>query len=282
MPDDSQELLARFQHGDATAADAIFARYTSRLLALARSRLSPKLARRIDADDVVQSTYRSFFIRARQGEFVAEHEGDLWRLLATITLHKVGRQAEHHNAAKRSLEREIASPIDERSCLTELADREPSAADVVAAAEELHWLMRQFEPCAREALQLRLQQLTAEEIATQLDRSERTIRRWLVEARELLMARWADQQRGPLEADQGKSSSAFLRSAANCVAAPLRHTNYRLERLIGSGGMAKVYVARQLDTNRRVAIKVLRKRLRSRPKLVERFVREAQLVAMAA
>ena len=99
MPDDSRELLVRYQRGDPTAAEAIFARYANRLLALARSRLSPKLARRVDADDVVQSTYRSFFVR-RRGEFVAEGEGDLWRLLATITLHKLGRQAQRHRVLR--------------------------------------------------------------------------------------------------------------------------------------------------------------------------------------
>ena len=67
MPEDSRELLSRFQEGDAAAAEAIFARYANRLLALARSRLSSKLARRIDADDVVQSTFRSFFaVRGRE------------------------------------------------------------------------------------------------------------------------------------------------------------------------------------------------------------------------
>ena len=106
MQDDSRKLLIRYQQGDGSAANAIFDRYAGRLLALARSRLSPKLARRVDADDVVQSTYRSFFVRAREGQFVAEHEGDLWRLLATMTLHKLGRQAQRQRAAKRALSRE--------------------------------------------------------------------------------------------------------------------------------------------------------------------------------
>ena len=279
MPEESRELLVRYQQGDTTAADAIFDRYTSRLMALARSRLSPKLARRVDADDIVQSTYRSFFVHAREGEFVAEHDGDLWRLLATMTLHKLGRQAKRHRAAKRSLEREATGVPDAPDRLGQLADREPSAADVVAAAEELHWLMSQFDPIQREALQLRLHDQTAEEIAATIGRSERTVRRWLVEARELLTQRWAEQQRGSHDDNRSKSTFPRTPPIATSVVATLRHADYHLEALIGSGGMSKVYAATHRASGNRVAIKVLRKRLRSRPHLVERFLLEAELVA---
>lgn len=278
MPNDSPDLLTRYQQGDAAAADAIVARYTKRLLALARSRLSPKLARRIDADDVLQSTYRSFFVHAKEGEIVASADGDLWQLLASITLHKLGRQSQRHLAKKRSLRREADRQSDSGDSMANVADREPSPADVIATLEELHWLMTQFEPIQREALQLRLQEMTAVEIAATIGRSERTVRRWLVEARELLVNRWARQNLA-----DGAQSNAEARAAyANCVGgdvqAPLRHSDYHLDALIGSGGMSKVYAATQKSTHRRVAIKVLRKRLRSRPHLVGRFVREAQIV----
>ena len=101
-----------------------------------------------------------------------------------MTLHKLGRHAKRHRAAKRSINREATGQTDGLDWLGQLADREPSAADVVAAAEELQWLMSQFDPVQRQALELRFQDLTAEEIAATIGRSERTIRRWLVEARE--------------------------------------------------------------------------------------------------
>jgi len=277
MLEDSRELLIRYQQGEATAANAIFDRYAGRLLALARSRLSSKLSRRVDADDVVQSTYRSFFVHARQGEFAIEHEGDLWRLLATMTLHKLGRQAQRHRAKKRSVDREVPGRPDEPDALAQLADREPSAADVVAAAEELHWLMSQFDVTQRQALQLRLQDLTIDEIAAQVGRSERTVRRWLVEARELLSRRWAEQQRGDRPDAHLVPSSPISQTVTKSVAT-LRHADYHFERLIGSGGVSKVYAATYRASGIRVAIKVLRKRLRSRPHLVERFLREAELV----
>lgn len=278
MQSDSQELLARYQTGDESAANAIFDRYASRLLALARSRLSPRLARRLDADDVVQSTYRSFFVRARQGQFAAERPGDLWRLLATITLHKLARRIKREQAAKRSPRREIQDDAQPQQVIEQLADREPTPADVVTAAEELHWLMLQFDVTARVVIELRMQGYTLEEVAQAVNRSERTVRRWLAEARELLAQR-CDEQQVP-DRDSASVPSSLLASAAlNNLAAELRHEDFHLERLIGAGGTSKVYAATNRSNHQRVAVKVLRKRLRSQPHLVERFVREAQLVA---
>src|SRR5580692_6879621 len=88
----SAELLANYRAGDERAAAALYERYIGRLTRLAASRLSAKLARRTDAEDVVQSTFRSFFLRVRDGRLALEEEHDLWRLLASITLHKLYRQ----------------------------------------------------------------------------------------------------------------------------------------------------------------------------------------------
>lgn len=98
----SRELLLDYQAGVNEAADLIFHRYLERLLALARSRMSTKLHRRLDPDDVVQSAYRSFFVHAKNEEYVLQRAGDLWRLLASITLHKLYKQAERHTAASIS------------------------------------------------------------------------------------------------------------------------------------------------------------------------------------
>ena len=54
---------------------------------------------------------------------------------------------------------------------------------------------------------------------------------------------------------------------------------YRLERRIGQGGMAEVWVATDIQLDRRVAVKWLRPALASDPVLAERFRREAIAVA---
>ncbi len=58
----SAQLLIRWREGDQAAADALFRRYAERLIGLVRLRLSEKLARRVDPEDIVQSVYRSFFL----------------------------------------------------------------------------------------------------------------------------------------------------------------------------------------------------------------------------
>ncbi len=55
--------------------------------------------------------------------------------------------------------------------------------------------------------------------------------------------------------------------------------DYRVERMIGRGGMGVVYEAVQTSINRRVALKVLRPELADDPAFVERFRREARLQA---
>jgi predicted Ser/Thr protein kinase len=54
---------------------------------------------------------------------------------------------------------------------------------------------------------------------------------------------------------------------------------YRVERLLGRGGMGVVYEATQLSLNRRLALKVLHADLRENPSFVERFRREGRLQA---
>lgn len=54
---------------------------------------------------------------------------------------------------------------------------------------------------------------------------------------------------------------------------------YELERRIGEGGMARVYLGRDLRLNRRVAIKVLHTQFASDPSFLSRFNHEAQAAA---
>ncbi|MBN2002592.1 MAG: serine/threonine protein kinase [Anaerolineae bacterium] len=55
--------------------------------------------------------------------------------------------------------------------------------------------------------------------------------------------------------------------------------NFKIERLLGRGGMATVYYGRDVKLQRPVAIKVLDARYQGNPAYARRFVREAQMVA---
>ncbi len=55
--------------------------------------------------------------------------------------------------------------------------------------------------------------------------------------------------------------------------------NFRVERLIGQGGMATVYYGQDVKLSRPVAIKVLDKRYKNHPAYAGRFVKEARMMA---
>lgn len=54
---------------------------------------------------------------------------------------------------------------------------------------------------------------------------------------------------------------------------------YRIDKLLGQGGMARVYLATDVRLKRRVAIKVIKTPLSADPEYVKRFEREAQAIA---
>jgi RNA polymerase sigma factor (sigma-70 family) len=174
----SGHLVDRWREGDQQAAVELFRRYANALIALARGRLSGKLAHRIDPEDVVQSVYRSFFAEAREGRYDLQRGGDLWRLLVAITLHKLNDQVKRNTSKKRAVEQERSFGSEDSliSMQAHLQGREPSPVEAVALADEVEQLMRQLSPLHRRMLELRLQGYYIDEIAGLTHSSERTVR----------------------------------------------------------------------------------------------------------
>ena len=102
------ELLQRVRDGDSQAGQELFSRYSKRLIALASQQLSQKLASRVDAEEVVQSAFRSFFRRDVRGDFKIDAGDHLWRLLVKLTLDKARAKARYHSAGMRDVGAEIA------------------------------------------------------------------------------------------------------------------------------------------------------------------------------
>lgn len=176
----SRELLQSYRDGSSRAATEIFDRYVCRLIALAKARISPKLAPRIDAEDVVQSAYRSFFLRAQSDEITLRRAGDLWRLLAAFTINKLRSQVEHHTAQRRHVDREDSGQmLIELGTQAAVASDEPTPDEAIAIADEMQRIMSTLQPLERRVLQLRLQGATVREISEDVSRSERTVRRLL-------------------------------------------------------------------------------------------------------
>jgi len=54
---------------------------------------------------------------------------------------------------------------------------------------------------------------------------------------------------------------------------------YRIQRLLGEGGMGAVYEATQVRLNKRVAVKVMARELTANPEALARFRREAEVTS---
>lgn len=190
MPDtDSLALLTRWRNGDQQAASVIVERYLDRLIALARSRLSPKVQRRTDPDDVVQSALNSFFRQAGQEHFVLKRGDTIWPLLAAITVHKALRLVDHHQAQKRAIEKEGSMNVAGWAVPPEAIARDPTPDEAGMIAEELQELMRDLEQRHRHVLELHLQGLSTDEIGETVKLTTRSVHRILAQVREDLEQR---------------------------------------------------------------------------------------------
>jgi RNA polymerase sigma-70 factor (ECF subfamily) len=182
MSDDAaspEELLKRLRSGDQAAATELFRRFARRLIGLARAQLDSRLRHKVDPEDVVQSVFRSFFMRHQEGQFQVRDWDNLWSLLAMITVRKctnvrvsLGRQA-------RNVHREIrieAGPDDSSPGWEALA-RDPTPAEAVALTELIDKLLGALSERERQMVTLSLEGKDARAISEVVGRAERTVRR---------------------------------------------------------------------------------------------------------
>lgn len=182
VPPPDAELLDRWRGGDERAAEEIVRRHGADLLAVVRRRMSAALNRRLDAEDVVQSALRSFFVAARSGRFAADAGGDLWRLLSTIALNKLGKLARFHAAGKRDARHDLGGDALARGA----RPGELGPLEALAFVEQLEALLASVPPERRLVLELRLEGHDLESIAAAAGCSQRTVRRVLEEVRATL------------------------------------------------------------------------------------------------
>src|SRR5262245_43993565 len=115
---------------------AEFERFTRRLIGLARAQLDERLQHKIEPEDVVQSAYKSFFLRYGDGALAAEGWDGLWGLLTTITLRKCADRVRYHRAECRDVNREAAAPAGEGlEPWREAVGREPTPEEAAGLAE---------------------------------------------------------------------------------------------------------------------------------------------------
>jgi len=182
------ELMERLKGGDPAAAREVFDRYARRLVGLAAARLPEILRPRVDADDVVQSVFKSFFVRQAAGRFVLANWDALWAVLTVLTVRKCGHKIEHHLALRRDARRDKSAAADSQASGADFdpASPEPTPAEAVLLAETLEQALSGLKETHREIVLRRLQGCTIEEVSNQLGCSERTVHRVLEQVRERL------------------------------------------------------------------------------------------------
>lgn len=176
-------LLVELRNGNEEAAAQLYNRYARRLRALAEKQTGKDLANRFDSEDVIQSVFRCFFERARNGLYDVPTGGDLWPLLLVIALQKVRAYGSHHRARRRDVRREQdAEEAGIRQASPRLTPDEPQSLLKLIAEETLELL----PPLHRQVARWRLEGYDHEEIAVKTGRSKRTIERIFQECRTIL------------------------------------------------------------------------------------------------
>jgi RNA polymerase sigma-70 factor (ECF subfamily) len=178
--------MERLRSGDEAAATEVFRRYLRRLIALAGKQFDARERERADVEDAVVSAFRTFFSRAGRGEFDLTGWGQLWSLLAVITLRKCARRRRAMKAARRDTNREVDLQGARGDGLRDIPDPSPSPVEAAILSETIEELLRELDAEDRPIVERILQGYTAEEIAARLDCSERTVRRVRQRAKQCL------------------------------------------------------------------------------------------------
>lgn len=176
-------LMRRFQAGEQDAATALYTRYAQRLQRLAERNTSSDLSARFDAEDVVQSVFRTFFRRVQIGHYDLPAGEELWRLLLVISLNKIRTLAMHHRAQKRSVAATVAPDSEVMAQVPDVASQDIALYSLKTVVAELVEML----PAAQQQIILRrIDGCQVEEIATETGRSKRTVERVLQTFRQRL------------------------------------------------------------------------------------------------
>jgi len=159
-----------------TSSRDTFDRFRRRLVGLARTHLGARLKGRVDAEDVVQSAYKSLLIRCGEEAVVAEGWDAMWGLLTLITIRKCADRARYYATASRNLHREVEGADRVGLCI-QPPGREPTPDEAIVLAETVEKLLGCLQGKERTIVELSLQGYSTQEISQQTGRAERSVRR---------------------------------------------------------------------------------------------------------
>ena len=178
-------LLRRFQGGQRDASTELYLRYAERLHALVVKQSSKDLARRVDAEEIVQSVFRTFFRRAAHGHYAVPDGEEMWKLLLVIALNKVRAAGAYHRAAKRDVRQTVAGEAFDHAMESERGRDEGALTVLKMVIEEL---LDGMPTANRQMIELRIEGHEVAEITERVKRSKRTVERVLQGFRDRLEA----------------------------------------------------------------------------------------------
>jgi RNA polymerase sigma-70 factor (ECF subfamily) len=179
VPKTDQSLLRRLRSGEQDAATALYSRYAQKVQAVAKARTSPALAARLDAEDVVQSVFRTFFRRASEGQYEVPNGAELWNLLHVISLNKIRSLASHHRAAKRN----VATTTTLNESHGSAREDQDGFAILKMIIDETLAALPDYQ---QRMVQLRIEGHSVADIAASTQRSKRSVERLLQDFRSRL------------------------------------------------------------------------------------------------
>ena len=180
-----RSLLRRFQQGQADASTELYLRYAQRLMAIAASQTSADLAQRVDPEDIVQSVFRTFFRRARLGQYSVPEGEELWKLLLVIALNKARSIGGFHRAEKRDVKRTSGGEAYDRA-LESARGRDEAALSLLRMVVDD--LLEKLPEAHRRMIEMRIEGHEVNEIAAAVQRSKRSVERELQDFRHRLRA----------------------------------------------------------------------------------------------
>lgn len=169
-------LLRQFQDGREDAAADLYERYAQRLVLLARAQSSPELASRFDPEDVVQSVFRTFFRRAREGQYDIPPDEELWGLFLVITLNKIRKLGAYHRAGKRDVSLTIHVENMDQPAESAIIDQQRTYEVLRMVVEDI---LKDLPQTQQKIVKLRIEGHDIASIAENSGRSKRTVERTL-------------------------------------------------------------------------------------------------------
>lgn len=192
--------LKELRDGDGHAALCLWERYFARVAQFARSRISRRYLRAADEEDVAASVIQSVFEGIIEGRFPhLVDRNELWKLLIAITkqksadlIRKESRQKRGRGAVRDEQSLAVGEALHIQSSSVFSSRLTPDV--MVAIQEEFERLLGLLDNDLHcQATVMRMQGYSNSEIATTLNRTERTVQRWV----EIVRKTWElDMQNG--------------------------------------------------------------------------------------